>query len=166
MPWGLGGGHGDSAVAMRTWWWLWGLGGGPVMGTEGPQLPQPARRSCTDRFLCVWLLLRAPVEPPAVYDHLPRPLTQTRAHQRLWEVGGKGEVRGRGFKHCQVSATGGEQVQRQQELLKVFDLLPGGLPGACKCFKGGSPFRGHGNVSKEPQSVQCFKDLCSLKIPP
>lgn len=77
-----------------------------------------------------------------------------------------GEIRGRSFKHCQVSATGGKQVQRQQGVLKVFDILPGGLPNACKCLKGGSPFCAHGRVSKEPQSVQCFKDLCSLKIPP
>lgn len=77
-----------------------------------------------------------------------------------------GEIRGRSFKHCQVSATGGKQVQRQQGVLKVFDILPGGLPNACQCLKGGSPFCAHGRVSKEPQSVQCFKDLCSLKIPP
>lgn len=51
-----------------------------------------------------------------------------------------GEIRGRSFKHCQVSATGGKQVQRQQGVLKVFDILPGGLPNACKCFKGGIPF--------------------------
>lgn len=140
-----------------------GLGGGPVMETEVPGLPQALGRGCTDRFPCFGCChgcSEPPIEPGARRPSLPC------IHQRQHIRGRAGwERRGRSFKHCQVSATGGKQVQRQQELLKVFDIVPGGLPNACKRFKGGSPFHGHGNVSKEPQSVQCFKDHCSLKIP-
>lgn len=133
------------------------------METEVPGLPQALGRGCTDRFPCFGCCYgcsEPPIEPGACRPSLPC------IHQRRHIRGRAGwERRGRSFKHCQVSATGGKQVQRQQELLKVFDIVPGGLPNACKRFKGGSPFHGHGNVSKEPQSVQCFKDHCSLKIP-
>lgn len=131
------------------------------MEPEAPGLPQAAGRGCIDRFPrfgCCHGCSVPPVEAGPRRPILPR--IPQRRHSRGRAGWGDG---GRSFKHCQVSATGGKQVQRLQELLKVFDLVPGGLPNACKCFKGGSPFCGHGNVSKEPQSVQCFKDHFSLK---
>lgn len=151
----------DAATACVPW----GLGGGPVMETEVPRLPQPLGRIGTDRLPCFGLLPRL-LSAPCRAHGCVCPSSPASNRERTSEAVVGGEIRGRSFKHCQVSATGGKQVQRQQELLKVFDIVPGGLPNACKCFKGGSPFCGHGNVSKEPQSVQSFKDLCSLKIPP
>lgn len=146
------------AATAHTGTWRW-----PCHGGWSSRAPPAMGRGSTDRsprWGCCHGCSVPPVEPPA-----RRPILPSSHRDGTSEAQLGAEKRGRSFKHCQVSTTGGKQVQRQQELLKVFDIVPGGLPNACKCFKGGSPFCGHGNVSQEPQSVQCFKDHCSLKIP-